>query len=112
MIGLDLKKDPEALISAYNDSEGVTREFNLNLLDRINRELGGEFDREQFQHRGTYNEALGRMESWLFSLANQRVAVRGLDRRFSFRRRRRDLSRMLLQVRPRADRADGADERF
>lgn len=86
LIGLDLKKDPETMIRAYNDSEGVTREFNLNLLDRINRELGGEFDRKQFQHRATYNQELGRMESWLFSVADQQVAVRGLDRRFSFRR--------------------------
>lgn len=86
LIGFDLKKDPAVLLRAYDDSEGVTRDFNFNLLERINRELGGEFDRERFRHYGTYNVALGRMESWLVSLADQRVMVRGLGRSFKFAR--------------------------
>lgn len=86
LIGFDLKKDPRALARAYNDLRGVTREFNFNLLDRINRELGGEFARERFHHRGIYNTRLSRMESWLVSLDRQQVAIRELGRRFSFRR--------------------------
>jgi len=86
LIGFDLKKDPKVLTRAYNDAEGVTREFNFNLLRRINRELGGGFDRERFRHHGVYNPRLGRMESWLVSLADQQVAIGDLDRVFSLRR--------------------------
>ncbi|HQU45694.1 MAG TPA: L-histidine N(alpha)-methyltransferase, partial [Pirellulales bacterium] len=86
LIGFDLKKDPALLLRAYNDAQGVTREFNFNLLDRINRELGGRFDRTLFQHYGPYNVACGRMESWLVSLVDQRVVVRGLGRVFKFAR--------------------------
>lgn len=86
LIGFDLKKDPALLTRAYNDAQGVTREFNFNLLERINRELGGEFDRRRFRHYGAYNPRLGRMESWLVSLDDQQVAVRGLDRVFALAR--------------------------
>jgi L-histidine N-alpha-methyltransferase len=86
LIGFDLKKDPEVLTRAYNDARGVTREFNFNLLARINRELGGEFDRKQFCHHGAYNVRLGRMESWLVSLQDQQVAIAELGRVFHFRR--------------------------
>lgn len=75
LIGFDLKKDPEILHRAYNDSQGVTREFNLNLLDRINRELGGRFDRRRFHHYGSYNVLQSRMESWLVSREAQRVEI-------------------------------------
>lgn len=85
LIGFDLKKDPEVLRRAYDDPAGVTREFNLNLLDRINRELGGRFDRSRFRHYATYNPRQAAMESWLVSLENQRVPVRALDRVFAFR---------------------------
>lgn len=84
LIGFDLKKDPALLLRAYNDAQGVTREFNFNLLDRINRELGGRFDRALFKHYAPYNVACGRMESWLVSLVDQRVVVRGLGRVFKF----------------------------
>jgi dimethylhistidine N-methyltransferase len=83
LIGFDLKKDPEVLRRAYDDSRGVTREFNLNLLDRLNRELDAEFDRRQFLHQALYNPAAGRMESWLLSRRTQRVYVGGLDRHFA-----------------------------
>jgi len=86
LTGFDLKKDPCVLERAYNDAQGATREFNFNLLDRINRELGGDFDRTRFQHRGVYNARLGRMESWLISLAEQRVAVSDVGRRFALHR--------------------------
>jgi len=55
LIGVDLRKDPEVLYRAYNDSEGVTAAFNLNLLTRINRELGSDFNRETFRHEAIYN---------------------------------------------------------
>lgn len=77
LIGVDLKKDPEILNKAYNDSEGVTAEFNLNLLHRINRELEGNFDLEKFHHRAFYNKSEGRVEMHLVSLDNQTVEVAG-----------------------------------
>lgn len=77
LLGVDLLKDPEVLIAAYNDSEGVTAEFNLNLLDRINRELGANFQRDQFYHQALFNEAKGRMELYLFSRRNQQVELFG-----------------------------------
>ncbi len=86
LIGFDLKKDPAVLSRAYNDAQGVTREFNFNLLERINRELGGDFNRRRFRHEAPYNIALGRMESWLVSLVAQRVCVPGVGRSFAFAR--------------------------
>lgn len=85
LIGFDLKKDISLLLSAYNDPQGITREFNLNLLHRINRELEGEFDRNRFLHYGTYNAQQGCMESWLISRDDQQVRVGALDRVFAFR---------------------------
>lgn len=75
-IGFDLKKDPALLNRAYNDKAGITREFNLNLLDRMNRELGADFDRGKFGHFGYYNERISAMESWLISLEDQAVNIR------------------------------------
>lgn len=77
LIGVDLKKDPDILNKAYNDSEGVTAEFNLNLLQRINRELDGNFDLGRFHHRAFYNESEGRVEMHLVSLDNQAVEIAG-----------------------------------
>lgn len=77
LIGVDLKKDPEILGKAYNDEEGVTADFNKNLLKRINRELDGNFDLDQFRHRAFYNEEEGRIEMYLVSLENQTVSVAG-----------------------------------
>lgn len=84
LIGADLKKDVSLLEAAYNDKEGVTAEFNLNLLRRINRELGANFDLGGFEHRGIYNSDKGRMEMHLFSLRDQDVSVAGQE--FSFKR--------------------------
>jgi L-histidine N-alpha-methyltransferase len=86
LIGFDLKKDPALLIPAYDDSAGVTREFNLNLLDRMNHELDAEFDRAAFAHHATYNLRRGCMESWLVSQVAQRVPIRALQRVVSFAR--------------------------
>jgi L-histidine N-alpha-methyltransferase len=84
LIGFDLKKDPHVLQRAYDDAGGITREFNFNLLDRINRELGGQFERGAFQHHVVYEPRKGRMESWLLSKRAQSVPVRALDCAFSF----------------------------
>ncbi len=84
LIGFDLKKDIEVLLAAYNDREGATSDFNLNLLHRINRELGADFVVEQFRHFGTYNVFSGAMESYLVSLIPQVVRVGALDLSFSF----------------------------
>ncbi len=75
LIGVDLKKDPRILHAAYNDPEGVTAAFNLNLLRRINRELGGEFDLARFRHEAFYDSRHGRIEMQLVSSARQIVRV-------------------------------------
>ncbi|MFQ5701175.1 MAG: L-histidine N(alpha)-methyltransferase [Acidobacteriota bacterium] len=77
LIGVDLKKDPSALEAAYADREGVTAQFTLNLLVRINRELGGDFDIDRFHHLATYNEMHGRVEIYLVSDVTQSVHVAG-----------------------------------
>lgn len=82
VVGVDLKKDPALLHAAYNDAQGVTAEFNLNLLRRINRELAADFDLEQFRHVAFYNGEAGRIEMHLESLRAQMVTVSG--RGFAF----------------------------
>ena len=77
LIGVDLRKDPDILIPAYDDPQGVTAAFNLNMLRRINRELGGNFDLSQFRHEARWNDAAGRMEMHLVSDAAQSVTVAG-----------------------------------
>lgn len=84
LIGFDLKKDIDVLLRAYNDSQGVTAAFNLNLLHRINAELGGHFDVERFRHFGTYDVFSGAMESYLVSLERQSVAIDALHVAFEF----------------------------
>ena len=73
LIGVDLKKDPEVLYRAYNDPEGVTAAFNLNLLARINRELGADFNLDAFRHEAVYDQEKGRVEMHLISKKNQQV---------------------------------------
>ncbi|HEX8960393.1 MAG TPA: L-histidine N(alpha)-methyltransferase [Geobacteraceae bacterium] len=84
LIGFDLKKEPAVIQRAYNDAAGITREFNLNLLDRMNRELGADFDRTGFVYTSYYNVPLGAMESWLVSTRTQEVFIEALQRGFSF----------------------------
>jgi L-histidine Nalpha-methyltransferase len=84
LIGFDLKKDIERLLAAYNDPTGTTAAFNLNLLTRINRELGGDFDLQKWQHFGTYNVFSGGMESYLVSREDQTVSLEALELRFAF----------------------------
>jgi dimethylhistidine N-methyltransferase len=83
VIGVDLEKDERVLYSAYNDAAGVTARFNLNVLVRINRELGGNFDLSAFNHRAIYNSERHRIEMHLISRKAQTVRV--LGRSFSFR---------------------------
>ena len=84
LVGVDLKKDPEVLHAAYNDSRKVTAAFNLNLLARINRELGADFELRRWRHYAFYNAALGRIEMHLASLDRQAVNLGNY--RFSFTR--------------------------
>lgn len=75
LIGVDLRKDKATLEAAYDDPQGVTAAFNLNLLARINRELDADFDLRAFRHRAHYDEALGRIEMHLESLRDQTVRI-------------------------------------
>lgn len=75
LIGLDLVKDKKILESAYNDSEGITAQFNLNILSRINSELGGNFDLQKFRHHAVYNESQNKIEMYLRSLDEQTVDI-------------------------------------
>jgi dimethylhistidine N-methyltransferase len=75
LVGVDLKKDVALLHAAYNDAKGVTAAFNLNLLARINRELGGDFALRRFRHYAFYNASLGRIEMHLVSRARQTARV-------------------------------------
>ncbi len=84
MVGVDLKKDPEQILLAYNDPHGITRAFNLNLLHRINRELGGNFNTEKFSHYPTYDPVTGEARSYLISKGDQEVAIEALDKTFHF----------------------------
>jgi dimethylhistidine N-methyltransferase len=77
ILGIDLIKDVEILTAAYNDSEGVTAAFNMNLLARINRELGGDFNLANFYHRAFFNQERRRIEMHLVSRARQKVHVCG-----------------------------------
>jgi L-histidine N-alpha-methyltransferase len=83
LVGIDLKKSPDILIPAYDDAEGVSASFSLNLLTRINRELDGDFDITHFAHRAIYNEDEGRIEIYLESLTDQTVSVLGRDFTFA-----------------------------
>jgi dimethylhistidine N-methyltransferase len=82
LVGVDLKKDANVLHAAYNDARGVTAQFNLNILRRINRELGSDFRLRRFRHYAFYNASRGRIEMHLVSLARQ--AVRIGEHRFAF----------------------------
>jgi dimethylhistidine N-methyltransferase len=82
LIGIDLDKDPALIEAAYNDAAGVTAEFTLNLLARLNRELGSDFDLGGFRHRAHYVRERGRIETALVSRRAQTVTI--ADRRFAF----------------------------
>ena len=82
LIGVDLKKEPDILDAAYNDRAGVTAAFNLNLLERVNRELDGDLDIDRFEHLAFYNTVEGRVEIYIRSLADQTARIAGNRLRF------------------------------
>lgn len=75
IIGFDLKKSPKQILAAYNDAQGITAAFNLNLLHRINRELGGDFDMKSFEHYACYDPDSGACKSYLISRKEQVVHI-------------------------------------
>ena len=83
LIGVDLQKDQSVIEAAYNDNARVTAQFNLNLLARLNREIGADFDLSQWRHRAIYNSEAGRIEMYLISTTDQTVHIG--DREFHFR---------------------------
>ena len=83
LVGVDLKKDREILDAAYDDAQGVTAAFSLNLLARANRELGADFDLDAFAHKARYSPERGRVEIHIVSLADQRVRIAGHDFAFA-----------------------------
>lgn len=85
LVGFDLKKDPARILAAYNDDSGHTRRFNLNLLHRINRELGADFDVDAFVHTPVYDPMSGRAMSFLVSIREQQVHIPGAAGPFHFR---------------------------
>jgi dimethylhistidine N-methyltransferase len=84
LLGADLRKEPQILEAAYDDSLGVTAAFNLNLLARINRELAADFNLRAFKHRAVYNEELGRIEVYLESTRAQEVSISKLEMQMAF----------------------------
>lgn len=83
-IGFDLMKDPDIILQAYNDKKGVTKAFNMNLLTRINNELGANFDLNTFRHVPTYNPITGETKSHLVSMIDQRVFIAELGKEYHF----------------------------
>ena len=79
LVGIDLKKNPKTILAAYNDKDGITKRFNLNLLERMNRELGADFDVTKFEHYPTYDPETGACKSYLISLEDQQVKIRGKE---------------------------------
>lgn len=84
LIGFDLMKNPQTILNAYNDKMGVTREFNMNLLRRMNEELGANFDESKFRHFPTYNPINGETRSHLVSTEAQEVYIAALEESFQF----------------------------
>jgi len=83
-IGFDLQKDPHTILPAYDDAQGITAEFNLNLLTRINRELGADFNRQEFSHYASYHPIDGAARSFLISRKAQTVRVEAANKTFEF----------------------------
>ena len=86
LIGIDLEKDKSILDGAYNDKNGITAKFNLNLLSRINKELDGEFKESNFKHKSFYNANKHRIEMHLISKVDQHVRIRAIGKTFHFKK--------------------------
>ncbi len=89
LLGADFAKSPKTLVPAYDDAQGVTAEFNKNILARINRELDADFDLDRFRHIAQWNRRCSRMEIYLESLVEQTVFIPGLDLDVKFKARER-----------------------
>jgi dimethylhistidine N-methyltransferase len=87
LLGTDLMKDESIMVAAYDDRDGVTAEFNLNILHRLNRELGAEFNLESFRHRALWNSVESRIEMHLASTCDQRVRIATIELDLVFRTR-------------------------
>ena len=85
LIGFDLQKNPAVIRDAYDDSQGITKAFNMNMLQRINKELGGNFKKEFFDFYSHYNPVNGEVRSYLVSLKQQEVYIANLEKSYSFR---------------------------
>lgn len=83
-VGFDLQKDPHEIVGAYDDSQGITAAFNLNLLRRINRELGANFDLNKFSHYAVYRPVECAARSFLISRERQTVFIKALNKGFDF----------------------------
>ena len=86
IVGYDLMKDPNLIRNAYQDQAGITKRFNMNLLTRINRELGGNFNLDQFDYYSFYNPDNGDVRSYLVSLDDQEVKIEATGRSFHFKK--------------------------
>lgn len=84
LIGFDLRKNIDTLMRAYDDSDGITRSFNFNILKRINRELGGHFNLQNFQHLPYYNHEIDAMQSYLVSQIEQKIKIDALNSTYHF----------------------------
>ena len=84
-IGFDQKKDPQTILDAYNDPAGITEAFNKNILLRINKELGGNFDLDHFMHWEVYDPETGTAKSYLLSKKDQTVSISALDLKIEFK---------------------------
>ncbi len=84
LLGMDMVKDPQVLLQAYQDEQGITKHFNLNLLERINVELGGAFDTKLFEHHVMYDPVHQTMKSYLLSQVQQNVYIRDIDKEVAF----------------------------
>lgn len=89
VLGVDLIKSKEIVLPAYNDSQGITAKFNLNLLDRINKELGGNFNLNYFKHQPEYDEVVGIAKSYMVSTIQQKVEIKALNKTYEFMERER-----------------------
>lgn len=85
LLGADLKKDPRTILAAYNDKGGITAQFNLNLLHRLNTELEANFDLDQFYHYPLYEPETGTAKSFIISKCDQEVIIKSLDQKISFK---------------------------
>ena len=86
LVGFDLRKNPYTILRAYNDAQGITKRFNLNLLARMNRELGANFQADQFDFYPFYDPRHGEVRSHIFSKAQQTVCFEALDTNIVFQK--------------------------